>query len=158
MLGTEKHDKYLKRIGDFEEVGCFALTEMGHGSNVQQLETTATLDLASDTFVINSPAESAMKFWIGGAAKTATIAILWAQLIIEGKNYGVQAFVVRLRDSETHEICKDLTIGDCGPKIGVHGIDNGFIVFHEYRVPKEAMLDRLARVTSSGQFISDYKA
>ena len=78
LLGTEKHDKFMKRITDFEETGCFALTEMGHGSNVQELETTATFDPASDTFVINTPSESAMKFWVGGAAKSATIAIVWA--------------------------------------------------------------------------------
>ena len=43
-----------------------------HGSNVAGLETTATFDPASDEFIIHSPSLTSMKFWIGGAAETAT--------------------------------------------------------------------------------------
>lgn len=53
-------------------VGCFAMTELGHGSNVAGLETTATYDEASDEFVIHTPSITATKWWIGGAAQTAT--------------------------------------------------------------------------------------
>lgn len=84
-LGTEKHRKFAKDIFKFKEVGCFGLTELGHGSNVKGIETTATFDLANKEYVIKTPSEKAMKFWIGGAAKTATICVIWAQLIIEGK-------------------------------------------------------------------------
>ena len=67
-------------------VGCFAMTELGHvstlelfhcvlifkGSNVAGLETTATFDEASDEFIIHTPTLTATKWWIGGAAQTAT--------------------------------------------------------------------------------------
>ena len=157
LLGTEKHNHILESLSDYEEVGGMVLTEIGHGSNVQQLGTTATYDETTEEFIINTPNEMAMKFWIGGASKTATLGVVWAQLISKGKNYGVHAFVVRFRDRKTHEVLPDLTIGDCGPKIGVHGIDNGFIVFHQYRVPRSSMLDKLAQITKSGEFVSDYK-
>lgn len=54
-----------------------------------------------------------MKFWIGGAAKSAVICAIWAQLIIDDKNYGVHAFVSRIRD-ENHNVMPGLIIGDCG--------------------------------------------
>jgi len=84
-LGTEKHAKFAKDIFKFKEVGCFGLTELGHGSNVKGIETTATFDKSKHEYVINTPNEKAMKFWIGGAAKTATICVIWAQLIIDDK-------------------------------------------------------------------------
>jgi acyl-CoA oxidase len=92
-LGTMQHMKYAKDIFKFKEIGCFALTELGHGSNVKGIETTATFDKVKQEYVINTPNEKAMKFWIGGAAKTSTICVIWAQLIIDGKGYGVHAFV-----------------------------------------------------------------
>lgn len=70
-----------------------------------------------------------MKFWIGGAAKTATMGVIFAQLIVKGEMYGPHAFIVPLRDKNTHLPLKGITLGDCGAKGGFHGIDNGFIIF-----------------------------
>lgn len=43
-------------------IGCYMQTELGHGSNVQQLETTATYDAKTQEFVIESPTISATKW------------------------------------------------------------------------------------------------
>jgi len=93
-LGTEKHQHITESVRNFEEVGCFALTELGHGSNVQGIETTAVYDKATQEFILNTPSEQAMKFWIGGAGKSATVCAAWAQLIIDGYCYGVHAFII----------------------------------------------------------------
>lgn len=69
-----------------------------------------------------------MKYWIGGAAETANMCVLWAQLIVDGISYGPHPFVFRLRCSKTHRVLPGITIGDCGPKNGGNGIDNGFIM------------------------------
>jgi acyl-CoA oxidase len=79
-------------------IGCFAMTELAHGSNVAGLETTATFDPSTDEFVIHTPHLGATKWWIGGAASTATHAAVFAQLIVDGKRWGVKTFVTQLRD------------------------------------------------------------
>lgn len=44
ILGTEKHLPYVERAATLEDFGCFCMTELSHGSNVQALKTTATFD------------------------------------------------------------------------------------------------------------------
>ena len=56
QLGTRvHHERYLRPTASLELTGCFAMTETGHGSNVQQLGTTATYDPDTDEFVIDTP-------------------------------------------------------------------------------------------------------
>src|SRR6185437_17119298 len=92
-LGTERHGAYVKDIISLDLLGCFGMTETGHGSDVQSLETTATYDAETQEFVVDSPTPSARKDYIGGAAETATTAAVFAQLITteDGKpvNHGV---------------------------------------------------------------------
>ena len=74
-LGTARHhEKYVADTISLDLLGCFAMTETGHGSNVQELETTATYDAATKEFVIHSPTPSARKDYIGGAAEHARMA------------------------------------------------------------------------------------
>lgn len=95
-----------------------------------------------------------MKFWIGGAAKTSNVTVAFAQLIVDGKNHGPHAFIVPLRDIHTHEVLPGITVGDCGRKEGLDGIDNGFILFDNVRIPKGNFLNRLSDVTDEGVFQS----
>lgn len=154
FLGTEKHyKKYLKAIGTLDLPGCFAMTETNHGSNVKGIETTATYNHANQTFTIHTPHAKAQKEYIGNAAKHGQMATVFAQLVIDGKNYGVNAFVVPLRD-KAGNILKGITIGDCGHKMGLNGVDNGTIRFDNVLIPKEDMLDRFASVNEAGEFES----
>ncbi|KAK9462802.1 acyl-CoA oxidase-domain-containing protein [Lipomyces oligophaga] len=130
--------------------GCFCMTELGHGSNVAGLETTATFDPASDEFIINTPHVAATKWWIGGAAHTATHTICFARLIVHGKDYGVKSFVVPLRDVSTYELRTGIAIGDIGKKMGRDGIDNGWVQFTNVRIPRQYMLMRHAKVDRQG--------
>jgi acyl-CoA oxidase len=153
-LGTEKHyEKYLKDIGSLKVPGCFAMTETHHGSNVKGLETTATYHHESKTFSIHTPHEKAQKEYIGNAALHGQMATVFAKLIIDGHDYGVNAFIVPLR--EVNGVILDgITIGDCGHKMGLNGVDNGTIRFNEVVIPKENMLDRFASVNEKGEFES----
>ena len=117
-LGTDAHNEWKERIETFKDTSCFALTELGHGSNVKGIMTTATYDHAREEFIINTPCKEAMKFWIGGAAKTSNVCVCFAQLIVNGKNEGPHAFIVPLRDRIAHMPLPGITIGDCGKKLG----------------------------------------
>jgi acyl-CoA oxidase len=88
----------------------------------------------------------AMKFWIGAAANLANMSVVWAQLYIDGKCYGVHAYVVPRRDLKTHDVLPGITIGDCGPKIGKNSIDNGFLMFDHVRIPKANQLNKISGV------------
>ncbi|CAO3678786.1 unnamed protein product [Rhizopus stolonifer] len=131
-------------------IGCFAMTELGHGSNVPGLETTAHFDEASDQFIIHTPTLTATKWWIGGAAHSATHAAVFAQLFVKGKNYGTKCFIVPLRDPKTYNLLPGVNIGDIGKKMGRDGIDNGWIQFTHVRIPRSYMLMKHAKVSRTG--------
>ncbi|KLT69701.1 acyl-CoA dehydrogenase [Flavobacterium sp. ABG] len=153
-LGTEKHyAKYLKDIGSLKLPGCFAMTETHHGSNVKGLETTATYQHNNQTFIIHTPNKNAQKEYIGNAAVHGQMATVFAKLIIGDHDYGVNAFIVPLRDTNGNTL-KGVTIGDCGHKMGLNGVDNGTISFDQVEIPKENMLDRFASVNDKGEFES----
>ncbi|MFN9863734.1 MAG: acyl-CoA dehydrogenase [Bacteroidota bacterium] len=154
FLGTEKHHKkYLKDIGTLDLPGCFAMTETHHGSNVKGIETTATYQHATKTLVINTPHAFAKKEYIGNAAKHGQMATVFVKLIIDGKDYGVSAVVVPLRNKKGNTL-PGITIEDCGRKMGLNGVDNGKIEFKNVIVPVENLLDRFAGITDDGKFTS----
>jgi acyl-CoA oxidase len=154
-LGTDyHHQKYLPDAGAAKLMGCFAMTEIGHGSNVQGLETTAVYNRESDCFVLHSPTHSAGKNYIGNAAEDGRLATVFAQLEVNGQNHGVHAFVVPIRD-ENGNLFPGVTIEDNGLKMGLNGVDNGRIWFDHIRVPRIEMLNRFADVTADGQYRSD---
>jgi len=152
-LGTQyHHDKYFNDINSMRIVGGFAMTEMGHGSNVRQIETTAHYDIKSREFIINSPTLSSTKFWIGNVARFGTHVVLFCKLIFNEEDKGVHGIVVPLRDIETMKVYQGIEIGGCGPKIGWNGIDNAWIRFKNYRVPRENLLNKFANITESGEY------
>jgi acyl-CoA oxidase len=157
-LGTERHHQaYVPRIISLDLLGCFAMTETGHGSDVQALETTATYDASNQEFVIDSPTRTARKDYIGGAAQTATVAAVFAQLVTSenGKEvgHGVHCFVVPIRDDEGNDL-PGVTTSDCAYKGGLPGVDNGRIQFDHVRVPRENLLNKYADVAEDGTYSS----
>ena len=153
-LGTERHhESYLRKIMDFDLPGSFAMTETGHGSDVQSVRTTATYDPEERVFVIHTPDEDARKDYIGNAARDARMAAVFAQLITEGKSHGVHAFLVPLRD-EQGRVRPGVSIEDCGHKAGLNGVDNGRITFDNVKIPKDALLDRYGDVADDGTYTS----
>jgi acyl-CoA oxidase len=153
-LGTRvHHERYLRATAELELLGCFAMTESGHGSNVQALGTTATYDRETDEFVVHTPTDEASKDYIGNAACHARLAAVFAQLIVDGEEHGVHALVVPLRDGRGN-VLDGVRIEDCGEKMGLNGVDNGRIWFDHVRVPRDALLDRYGGVNDRGTYES----
>ncbi len=113
--------------------------------------TTATYDEKSESFVINTPEVRAAKWWIGNLGIFCTHACVFAQLVLKGKNHGVHAFVVAVRDRE-HKAVSGVEVGDIGPKMGFQTMDNGYLIFREYRVPRQAMLMKYHKVSKEGEY------
>ena len=155
QLGTKPHhDAYLEDLIAGRLLGCFAMTETGHGSNVQALGTTATYDPETQEFVVETPDDRARKDYIGNAALHARLAVVFAQLVVGGENHGVHALVVPIRDNDGNA-APGVRIEDCGRKIGLNGVDNGRLWFDSVRVPRTSLLDRYAVVTDDGRYFSE---
>jgi acyl-CoA oxidase len=153
-LGTEKHhERYLTDIITLDLPGCFAMTETGHGSNVQRLETNATYDPDTGEFVVTTPTPSARKDYIGNAARDGRLAVVFTQLEVGGESRGVHALLVPIRDEGGNPM-PGVTIEDCGPKLGLNGVDNGRLAFDHVRVGRDALLDRYAEVQEDGTYFS----
>jgi acyl-CoA oxidase len=154
LLGTRRHhERYLRDIMDVALPGCFAMTETGHGSDVQHLRTTATYDPAAGEFVISTPDAAARKDYIGNAARDGRMAVVFAQLITDGAGRGVHAMLVPIRDEQGNPM-RGVTIEDCGRKAGLNGVDNGRLTFRDVRVPRDALLNRYADVAADGTYSS----
>ncbi|WP_134109949.1 acyl-CoA dehydrogenase family protein [Kribbella pratensis] len=153
-LGTEKHhERYLADAVSGRLLGCFAMTETGHGSNVQALGTTATYDETTGEFVVHTPTNEARKDYIGNAARHGRMAAVFAQLVVGGESHGVHCLLVPIR-AEDGTPLPGVRLSDCGPKLGLNGVDNGRIVFDQVRVPRDALLDRYAQVDADGNYTS----
>ncbi|TKY55474.1 Peroxisomal acyl-coenzyme A oxidase 1 [Spatholobus suberectus] len=156
--GTEEQQqKWLPLAYKMQIIGCYAQTELGHGSNVQGLETTATFDPKTDEFVIHSPTLTSYKWWPGGLGKVSTHAAVYARLITDGRDHGVHgSFIVQLRSLDDHLPLPGITVGDIGMKFGngaYNSMDNGVLRFDHVRIPRNQMLMRVSQVTREGKYV-----
>ncbi|GAA6011611.1 hypothetical protein JCM10207_002678 [Rhodosporidiobolus poonsookiae] len=145
----EQQAEWLPKAHSHAILGCYLQTELGHGSNVQQLETTATYESATDSFILRSPTVSATKWWIGGLGILSTHGVVQARLILNGKDYGPHLFICQLRSLDDHNLMPGIEAGEIGPKVhgGGGSVDNGWARFTHVRVPRKNMLSRFARVS-----------
>ncbi|KAJ2827582.1 hypothetical protein FBU31_003130, partial [Coemansia sp. 'formosensis'] len=146
----EQQELFLKPALEYKILGCYAQTEIGHGSNVQGLETTCTYVPETDEFEVHSPSVRACKWWIGSLGVTATHAMVMAQLIVGGRSHGPCPVVVPIRSTLDHQALAGVTVGDLGPKFGFNTMDNGFLLLNRVRVPRINLLQRYIMVSRDG--------
>lgn len=153
-LGTEHHHKtYLRDAVTVRTPGCFAMTELNHGSDVQNLETTITYLPETQEFEVHTPHERAGKAYIGNAGRDGRMAAVFGQLIVGDENHGVHVILVPIRDEQGDDM-PGVTTKDHGHKGGLNGVDNGMIWFDHVRVPREMLLDRFGGVDENGDYHS----
>lgn len=147
----EQKDRWLKLAESGYFFGAYAQTELGHGSNLRGLETTATFDRATDEFVIHSPYLTSLKWWPTGMY-CCTHGAVMANLIIDGKNYGFHGFMVQFRDDQGR-CMPGVEIGEMGPKINGKITNIGYARFTHVRIPRSNMFARAQQVTREGEYI-----
>ncbi|CDW75768.1 acyl-coenzyme a oxidase [Stylonychia lemnae] len=152
LADDEQRNQWLPKLKDLKMIGCYAQTELGHGSNVAGIETTATYDNTTDEFVINSPTLTSTKFWPGDMGKISCYSCVYARLISNGKDHGVQPFLVQTRDLATYEPLPGVEMGDIGPKFGYQSKDNGYQIYKNLRIPRYNHLKRFSEVDREGNF------
>ncbi|KAH9633539.1 hypothetical protein HF086_013216 [Spodoptera exigua] len=150
---SEQMSYWLPRAMDMQIIGTYAQTELGHGTFIRGLETTATYDPETEEFVLHSPTLSSYKWWAGGLGNTANYCIVVAQLYTKGECHGTHPFIVQIRDEDTHMPLPGITVGEIGPKMGFNTADNGFLGFDHYRIPRDHMMMKNAQVLKDGTYV-----
>jgi acyl-CoA oxidase len=89
--------------------------------------------------------------WPGDLGCTSSHAGVFAQLEVDGAEYGPQCFVIPIRDITTHRPLPGIEVGDIGPKYGFDTKDNGYLRMTNVRVPRRAMLSRYLSINEKNE-------
>jgi len=153
---AEQAEKWVPLAENYAIIGSYSQTELGHGSNVRGLETTATFVPETDEIEIHSPTLTSTKWWPGCLGRTATHTIVMAQLRVPQngslKNFGPHAFLVPVRSLEDHKPLPGVEVGDIGPTF-YEAVDNGFVRFDKVRIPRTNMFMRFCILEKNGNYI-----
>ncbi|CAG9759255.1 unnamed protein product [Ceutorhynchus assimilis] len=157
LMGQGTYDQqaeWIQKAWECSIIGTYAQTELGHGTFIRGLETTATYDPKTEEFVLNSPTLTSYKWWPGGLGHSANYAVVVAQLHTKETCHGIHSFVVQLRDEETHMPLPGINIGEIGCKLGMNSTNNGYLGFENVRIPRTHMLMKNYQVLSDGTYVS----
>ncbi|MHC8327040.1 acyl-CoA dehydrogenase family protein [Pseudomonas sp. LB1P83] len=147
--------RYRQEAIAMSAVYAFGCTEINSGSNVRNLQTTATFDPRNNCLTLHTPSPAACKFWIGNALHAAQVVMVLTRLIVSGEDEGLHWFRVVIREQENGPLLSGVKVMACDPKGGIHANQVAGIRFCEMNLPLDAMMQRHARFTAEGQFISD---
>ncbi|OJT05089.1 Acyl-coenzyme A oxidase 2, peroxisomal [Trametes pubescens] len=127
----------------YRKHGQFMLTELGHGLDISNMETTATLQPSGD-FLLNSPTPSSAKAMPPTApAGLPCVAVVFARLIVDGEFRGHRPFVVPLNDGR--QMCTGIQSRLLPFREGPNPVMHSLTTFHNVRLPRSALLGSLPR-------------
>ena len=150
MADEDQYNEWYTRVRDSIIYAAYAQTEMATGTDVQNLQTLAVFDTATQTFELHNPTLESIKWWPGDLGLSCNYAVVFARLLSNGKDHGVHPLMVQIRDLKTHALLPGIEVGDIGPKLGFNSKDNGFLRFTRHRTPKKALLAKYISVDMDG--------
>ncbi|KAI0093488.1 acyl-CoA dehydrogenase NM domain-like protein [Irpex rosettiformis] len=125
----------------YRKHGQFLMTEVGHGLDIANLETTATLQ-PSGEFLLNTPSPQAAKFMPPTVpAGLPTVAVVWARLFVNGEDRGVRPFIVYLNDGK--QMCAGVKSRLLPERGGPNPVNHSITSFSNVRLPPDALLGPL---------------
>ncbi|KAL4957007.1 acyl-CoA dehydrogenase NM domain-like protein [Aspergillus filifer] len=128
----------------FEISAQFMLTEIGHGLDARNLETTATL-LPNGDFDLHSPSAAAAKCMPPTTTRSGlpVVALVIARLVVGSEDRGLRAFIVPINDGR--EMCKGVSARGLPTRVGAHPIDHALTLFNHVCLPRSALLGHLKK-------------
>ncbi|KZV69236.1 acyl-CoA dehydrogenase NM domain-like protein [Peniophora sp. CONT] len=133
----------------YRKLGQFMLTELGHGLDAENLETTATL-LASGEFVLSTPSPQAAKFMPPTVpVGVPTVGVVFARLVVDGAPRGIRPFVVMLNDGSS--MSKGVTCRSMPTRGGTNPVNHSLTSFRDVILPATALLGSLDQANRPGQ-------
>lgn len=153
-LGEDAHRARLRRAQARGELGCFCLTERLAGVNSGLVvRARATWDGARRAFVIDSGDDGGTKNWISQGL-VADVAVVIADLWVNGSSRGPHGFFVNLREGPTRRLARGVEVGDMGRKTTGNDLDNAWVRFKEFVVPHAALLSKYGGVDPvTGEYV-----
>ena len=153
-LGEETHRERLRETQRRGLLGCFCLTERLAGVNSGLVvNARATWDGARRAFVVDSGAEGGTKNWISQGL-VADVAVVIADLWVNGVSHGPHGFFVNLREGRTRRLARGVEVGDMGRKTTGNDLDNAWVRFTEFVVPHAALLSKYGGVDPvTGEYV-----
>ncbi|TFY64942.1 hypothetical protein EVG20_g5770 [Dentipellis fragilis] len=152
---AEDNPSLLSLIGKllvYEIMGQFCLTEVGHGLDAINLETTATL-LPDATFELHTPHMGAAKYMPPtNPCGIPCIAVVFARLIVAGANHGIRPFLVPLNDG--HTMHRGITAQVLPAREGSTPLNHCITSFDRVRLPADALLGSIEEDTSRFTFLN----
>ncbi|EEB99892.1 hypothetical protein MPER_00311, partial [Moniliophthora perniciosa FA553] len=119
----------LEKMLQFETIGQFCLTEVGHGLDVINMETTATM-LSNGEFLLNTPVKEAAKYMPPTApCGIPMIAVVFARLLVDGEDRGIKPFMVHLNDG--HRMNANITCKVLPPRGGSSPVKHAITYFNQ---------------------------
>ncbi|KAH9851442.1 acyl-CoA dehydrogenase NM domain-like protein [Lenzites betulinus] len=131
----------------YRKHGQFMMTELGHGLDIGNIETTATL-LPSGEFLLNSPTPGAAKFMPPTVpAGRPCVAVVFAKLIVNNEDCGHRPFIVSLNDGK--QMCTGVQSKLLPFRGGPHPVTHSITTFRNVRLPRGALLGSLDKPSNA---------
>ncbi|MFB6222363.1 MAG: acyl-CoA dehydrogenase [Haloarcula sp.] len=129
---TQK-ETYLTPLAEGDEVGAFALSEAGAGSDVPAMDTTAKAVDGGDAYLVNGG-----KLWISNGSVADTV-VLFAKTDPEAGNKGISSFIVRPEEDD------GFIVEGTEHKLGDKGCPTAELRFDDMRIPADRRLGKDGR-------------